>query len=157
MDVFTHPAFRNEDEAYRFLESRIWPDGPVCSHCGSRSSIGRLRGTTSKPGTMKCYSCRKPFNVKLGTLLEGSHLPLHLWLQALFLLHSCRNPVSVSRLSKLLGVSSRTTWLMSQRFAEGFAATDPSLEDLEEAPPERLPARRTHEPFGPHVRQMEVA
>lgn len=125
MTKSTDPAFCNEEAAYRFLEARIWPDGPVCPHCGRGDRIGRLAGQDPKPGSYKCYACRKPFNVKLGTMLESTHVPLHLWLQALYLLHACRPPMSVNRLHRLLGVSSRTTWLMSQRFRERLAQTDP--------------------------------
>ena len=127
MTKSTDSAFCNEEAAYRFLEARIWPDGPVCPHCGRGDRVGRLAGQDPKPGSYKCYACRKPFNVKLGTMLEATHVPLHLWLQALYLLHACRPPVSVNRLHRLLGVSSRTTWLMSQRFRERLAATDPEL------------------------------
>jgi len=116
-------AFHNEEDAYRFVEARVWPDGPVCSHCGRGDRVGRLMGKDPKPGAYKCYACRKPFNVKLGTMLESTHVPLHLWLQALFLLHACDHPVSVNRLHQILGVSSRTSWLMSQRFRERIAAT----------------------------------
>ena len=116
-------AFHNEEDAYRFVEARVWPDGPVCSHCGRGDRVGRLMGKDPKPGAYKCYACRKPFNVKLGTMLESTHVPLHLWLQALFLLHACDHPVSVNRLHQILGVSSRTSWLMSQRFRERIADT----------------------------------
>lgn len=117
-------AFHNEEAAYRFVEARVWPDGPVCSHCGRGDRVGRLMGKDPKPGAYKCYACRKPFNVKLGTMLESTHVPLHLWLQALFLLHACDRPVSVNRLHQILGVSSRTSWLMSQRFRDRLAATE---------------------------------
>ena len=125
-------AFHNEEDAYRFVEARVWPDGPVCSHCGRGDRVGRLMGKDPKPGAYKCYACRKPFNVKLGTMLESTHVPLHLWLQALFLLHACDHPVSVNRLHQILGVSSRTSWLMSQRFRERIAATM-AQDDHEEA------------------------
>ncbi|MGJ3261848.1 MAG: transposase [Salinarimonas sp.] len=117
-------AFCNEEAAYRFVEARVWPDGPVCAHCGRGDRVGRLAGKDPKPGAYKCYACRKPFNVKLGTMLESTHVPLHLWLQALFLLHACDPPVSVNRLHSILGVSSRTTWLMSQRFRDRLKACD---------------------------------
>lgn len=124
-------AFHNEESAYRFVEARVWPDGPVCAHCGRGDRVGRLLGRDPKPGAYKCYACRKPFNVKLGTMLESTHVPLHLWLQALFLLHACNHPVSVNRLHQILGVSSRTSWLMSQRFRDRLAATAETAESRE--------------------------
>ncbi|WP_052341215.1 transposase [Salinarimonas rosea] len=132
MDQWSEAAFTTEEAAYRFVEARVWPEGPVCPHCGRGDRIGRLAGKDSKPGSYKCYACRKPFNVKLGTMLESMHVPLHLWLQALFLLHACDPPVSVNRLHRILGVSSRTSWLMSQRFRERLLA-----EGTDDGEPER--------------------
>lgn len=125
MYAATQAAFRTEADAYRFVEERVWPDGPVCPHCSRSDRVGRLMGKDPKPGAYKCYACRKPFNVKLGTMLESSHVPLHLWLQALFLLQACEHPVSVNRLHRIMGVSSRTTWLLSQRFRDRLADFTP--------------------------------
>ncbi|WP_349371061.1 transposase [Salinarimonas sp.] len=133
MYALNEPAFRNEEEAYRFVEARVWPDGPVCPHCGRGDRIGRLMGKDPKPGAYKCYACRKPFNVKLGTMLESTHVPLHLWLQALFLLHAAETPVSVNRLHQILGVSSRTSWLMSQRFRDRLATAEAEAQCDEDA------------------------
>ncbi|MGP9819630.1 transposase [Salinarimonas sp. NSM] len=132
MHQWSDATFCTEEEAYRFVESRVWPDGPICPHCGRGDRIGRLAGKAPKPGVYKCYACRKPFNVKLGTMLESMHVPLHLWLQALFLLHACDPPVSVNRLHRILGVSSRTSWLISQRFRARLR-TDPAADGQEEA------------------------
>ena len=129
MHHWTEPAFAGEEEAYRFVEARVWPEGPVCAHCGRGDRVGRLGGSNPRPGAYKCYACRKPFNVKLGTMLEATHVPLHLWLQALYLLHACDPPVSVNRLHRILGVSSRTTWLMSQRFRDRLSQSAPPAPD----------------------------
>lgn len=137
MFVLNEPAFRCEEAAYDYVEKRIWPDGPVCPHCGGHDRIGRLRGESTKVGTYKCYSCRKPFNVKIGTMLESTHVPLHMWLQALFLLHTCKPGISIHRLHRILGVSSRTTWLMAQRVRATLAenlAEDETREAAEAIP-----------------------
>lgn len=124
MFVLNEPAFKCEEAAYEYVEKRIWPDGPVCPHCSGREKIGRLRGESTKVGTYKCYSCRKPFNVKIGTMLESTHVPLHMWLQALFLLQTCKPGISIHRLHRILGVSSRTTWLMAQRVRATIAENE---------------------------------
>lgn len=115
MFAFEETAFKCEEAAYDYVERMVWPDGPICVHCGNRERIGKLRGQSTKVGTYKCYACRKPFNVKIGTALESTHVPLHIWLQALYLLYACSPGISVHRLHRILGVSSRTTWLMAQR------------------------------------------
>lgn len=146
MFVLNEPAFKCEEAAYEYIESKVWPDGPVCPHCEGRERIGRLRGQSTKVGTYKCYSCRKPFNVKIGTMLESTHVPLHMWLQALFLLHTCKPGISIHRLHHILGVSSRTTWLMAQRVRNALA------EGEKEAAPEhkthvRVHAMQSHQPM----------
>ena len=139
MDVARDDAFFSEDAAYRRIEAFVWPQGPVCPHCGGSERIGRLGGRMPRPGTLKCYSCRKPFNVKIGTRLESTHVPLHLWLQALFLKHACERPLSVNRLQKVLGVSSRTSWMIAQRIRAALAE-DESAGD--HAPPSSRAAAR---------------
>lgn len=139
MDVAREEAFFSEDAAYQRIESLVWPEGAVCPHCGDSHRIGRLGGRMPRPGTLKCYSCRKPFNVKIGTRLESTHVPLHLWLQALFLLHACDRPLSVNRLQKVLGVSSRTSWMIAQRIRAAIAEDDGAAEA---SPPSQRAAAR---------------
>src|SRR5262249_31435688 len=83
--ILENTPFRDEEAAYRFVEARIWPNGPVCPHCGNADSakIGRLSGKSTRIGVRKCYECRKPFTVKVGTIFEASHIPLYIWLQAM--------------------------------------------------------------------------
>ncbi len=64
----------------------LWPDGPVCPHCGGVERIGKMGGKSTRYGLYKCYQCRKPFRVTVGTIFESSHIPLHIWLQAIGLL-----------------------------------------------------------------------
>ena len=63
--------FHSEEAAYEFAEARLWPDGPTCPHCGAaKEHVGRLKGKTNRVGLYKCYACRKPFTVKIGTVFE---------------------------------------------------------------------------------------
>jgi transposase-like protein len=114
------PAFGDEDAAYRLLEEAVWPQGPVCPRCKG-GNAGRLRGVSTRAGTYKCYDCRKPFTVKIGTMLEGSHVPLRLWLQAIFLLNCAAAPPTTYQLSKLLGVSLKTATQLVERIGRGRA------------------------------------
>lgn len=117
--------FQDEEAAYRFLERIVWPQGPVCPHCGGFERIGRLKGTSTRPGVYKCYQCRKPFRVTVGTVFESSHIPLRMWLQAMFLMQSSKKGISSNQLSRTLGVTVRTAWFMSHRLR--LAMTDGSL------------------------------
>ena len=66
--ILSAPHFQNEDAAFEYVESHLWPRGPVCPHCGERERIGRLNGKTTRPGLRKCYACRKPFTVRIGSI-----------------------------------------------------------------------------------------
>lgn len=123
MSVLSAPHFHNEKAAYRFLEAQIWPDGPICPHCGGFDRIGKLEGESTRLGVHKCYQCRKPFTVKVGTVFEASHVPLHKWLQAAFLMCSSKKGISSNQLHRTLGVTLKTAWFMSHRLREAMRDT----------------------------------
>lgn len=123
MSVLSAKHFHDEKAAYRFLEAQIWPDGPVCPHCGGFDRIGKLEGESTRIGVHKCYQCRKPFTVKVGTVFESSHVKLHLWLQAAFLMCSSKKGISSNQLHRTLGVTLKTAWFMSHRLREAMRDT----------------------------------
>lgn len=118
--VLSDKHFHDEAAAYRFVEKRVWPDGPVCPHCGGVERISKMKGASTRIGTYKCYQCRKPFTVKVGTVFEASHVQLHLWLQAIFLMASSKKGVSSNQLHRTLGVTLKTAWFMSHRIREAM-------------------------------------
>ena len=122
MSVLSSPHFHDEEAAYGFAEARIWPNGRVCPHCGVVDRSGKLKGKSTRIGTYKCYACRKPFTVKVGTIFEASHVKLHIWLQAIFLLCSSKKSISSNQLHRTLGVTLKTAWFMSHRIREAMKA-----------------------------------
>jgi transposase-like protein len=110
--------FHDEKAAYEYVEACVWPEGPVCPHCRTAIRISKMGGRSTRMGTYKCYQCRKPFTVKIGTIFESSHVPLRLWLQAIFLLASSSVHVTANQLQETLGVSLKTASLMSRRIRE---------------------------------------
>jgi transposase-like protein len=120
------PHFHSEEAAYAYVEARIWPEGPVCPHCGGVERIGKMGGKSTRIGTYKCYQCRKPFTVKIGTIFEASHVPLNVWLQAMFLIAGSKKGISSNQLHRTLGVTLKTAWFMSHRIREAMK-TDNSL------------------------------
>ena len=113
--VLSDKHFHNEPEAYKWVEARVWPQGPTCPHCGGVERISKMEGKSTRMGVYKCYQCRKPFTVKVGTVFESSHVKLHLWLQAMFLMASSKKGVSSNQLHRTLGVTLKTAWFMSHR------------------------------------------
>jgi transposase-like protein len=125
--ILTAKHFQDEAAAFEYVEAALWPDGPVCPHCGGVVRISKMNGKTTRPGLYKCYQCRKPFTVRVGTLFESSHIQLHLWLQAMHLLCSSKKGISSNQLSRTLGVTLKSAWFLSHRIREAMAtrATEP--------------------------------
>lgn len=122
------PQFRDEQAAYDYVESQLWPDGPVCPHCGNcdQDRITLLKGKSTRIGTRKCKECRKPFTVKVGTIFEDSHAPMTHWLQAIYLMCASKKGISTRQLQRMLGGSMRTAWHMGHRIRLAMAPSDPS-------------------------------
>ena len=119
--VFDARALRDEKAAYAYVEARIWANGRLCPHCGVFDRSGPLKGKTTRIGLYKCYACRKPFTVKIGTIFEDSHVPMHLWLQAIVMMCASKKGISTNQLHRILGVTLRTAWHMSHRIREAMA------------------------------------
>ncbi len=116
---------QNEEAAYAFVEARIWPHGAaVCPHCGSRERISKMNGKSTRIGLYKCYVCRKQFTVKIGTIFEDSHIPLRLWLQAIYLMCASKKGISAHQLHRTLGVTLKTAWFLGHRIREAMRDGD---------------------------------
>ena len=124
----TAAAMQNDKAALAYLEAVLWPDGPTCPHCGAADRIYELKGNSTRLGVRKCGHCRKPFTVTVGTVFERSHVPLHKWVQALYLLCCSKKGMSAHQLHRILGVSYKAAWFMGHRIRE--AMRDGSLEPL---------------------------
>jgi transposase-like protein len=124
-NVLSEPHFQNEAAAFAYVEARLWPSGPVCPHCGERERIGALKGKTTRPDLYKCYACRKPFTVRMKTIFESSHLPLHLWLQVIHLMCASKKGLSTHQIQRMLRCSMKTAWFLGHRIREAMK-DDPS-------------------------------
>ena len=118
------PHFHSEEAAFAYVEARIWPEGPVCPHCGGCERIGLMGGKSTRTGLYKCYQCRKPFTVKIGTIFESSHVALHIWLQAMYLIAGSKKGISSNQLHRVLGVTLKTAWFMSHRIREAMQSDE---------------------------------
>jgi transposase-like protein len=118
--ILTAPQFQDEEAAFAFVEAALWPKGPVCPHCGGFDRISKMNGKSTRTGLYKCYQCRKPFTVRMGTIFESSHMPLHLWLQAMHLVCSSKKGISANQLHRTLGVTLKTAWFLGHRIREAM-------------------------------------
>lgn len=123
--VLSYIRFHNEQAAFDYVETHLWPNGPVCPHCqATGDKIGRLQGKTTRPGLRKCYACRKPFTVRIGTIFEDSKLGLRFWLQAIHLMCASKKGISTRQLQRMLGCGMKTAWHLGHRIRFAMAPAD---------------------------------
>ncbi len=121
--------YADEDKARELLEKMRWPDGkPVCPHCRTSKSecsdvyaITPAKKSSTRKGVYCCAACRKQFTATVGTVFEGSHVPISKWLMAIFILCSSKKSISSNQLHRMLGVTYKTAWFMTHRIR--FAMT----------------------------------
>lgn len=118
MSVLSRPYFHDEAAAFKFAESVIWAQGPICPHCGGFERIYDLGKT--RVGLRKCGQCRKQFTVRVGTIFESTHLPMTKWLQAIFLMTASKKGVSAHQLHRTLEVTYKTAWFLAHRIREAM-------------------------------------
>lgn len=131
MSVLSRTYFHDEAAAFEHVERMLWPQGPVCHHCGSMEQHYKLVGVRSKAskknpngverhGLYKCSDCRGQFTVRMGTIFEETHLPLHKWLQAIHLMCSSKKGISAHQLHRVLECTYKTAWFLAHRIREAM-------------------------------------
>lgn len=105
--------FPDQESARVYLEGRLWPDGVRCPHCKKGERI-----TARKDGYYRCNACSEDFTVRTGTIFERSHVPLHKWVYAMYLLVTSRKGISSLQLSKEIGITQKSAWFLLQRLRE---------------------------------------
>lgn len=132
-----NPIFTDEAKAREWLEARVWPNGPVCPHCGATGEdVTRLEGKKHRPGLFQCSKCREQFTVTVKTVFERSKIPLSKWLAALFMLTASKKGVSAHQVHRSLAMSYKTAWFLCHRLREamrqgGFAPLGGSGKSVE--------------------------
>lgn len=119
--------FPDQESARTYLEGRLWPNGPVCPFCGDAARV-----TARKDGFKRCNPCKKDFTVRTGTIFERSHVPLHKWLYAMYLLVTARKGISSLQLSKEIGITQKSAWFVLQRLREACGSDVPPLDGVVE-------------------------
>lgn len=125
MSVLSKAYFQDEKAVFRHLEKLLWGNGVVCPHCGVIDKVGRLEGVKGKNGKVrlglwKCYECKKQFTVRVGTVFESAHIPLHKCLQAVHLMASSKKGVSAHQLHRILEIQYKSAWFLAHRIREAM-------------------------------------
>ncbi|MCH1642424.1 transposase [Paenibacillus timonensis] len=121
-----HQSFNNrfssEQDCMDALIAMKWPNGFVCPRC-AYTRCSRL--TSRRIPLFECESCGHQTSPLVGTIFEGTHLPLLKWFQALELfLHP--DGISAMRLSQVIRVTYKTAWLMLHKIRYALGEFDAS-------------------------------
>jgi len=119
--------FPDQDTARVYLEGRLWPEGPKCPVCGLGERITARAG-----GYFRCNQCKEDFTVRTGTIFERSHVPLHKWVYAMYLLVTARKGISSLQLSKEIGITQKSAWFVLHRLREACGGDMTMLQGLVE-------------------------
>jgi transposase-like protein len=119
--------FPDAESARLYLESRLWENGAVCPSCASKERI-----TARKGEFYRCNACKLDFTIRTGTIFERSHIPLHKWLYAMYLLVTARKGISSMQLAKEIGITQKSAWFLLQRLREACAGKLEKLQGMVE-------------------------
>ena len=119
--------FPDQESARTYLEGRLWPEGPKCPVCGLGERI-----TARKDGFYRCNQCKEDFTVRTGTIFERSHVPLHKWVYAMYLLVTARKGISSLQLPKQIGITQKSAWFVLHRLREAGAGDLKKLQGIVE-------------------------
>ena len=119
--------FPDEPTARDYIEKRRWPTGVHCVSCQSDARITKRKG-----GFYRCNACKLDFTVRTGTIYERSHIPLHKWLYAMYLLMTARKGISSLQLAKEIGITQKSAWFMLGRLREACGNDNTPLSGIVE-------------------------
>lgn len=110
---------QSEEKARAFIESIVWPKGPICPHC-QIADVYRMTPKTGsnrpgRSGLLRCRGCKKQFTVTVGMIFEGSHIPLNKWLMAVHFMTASKKGISAHQLHRMLGITYKAAWFMAHR------------------------------------------
>jgi transposase-like protein len=120
MSIADNPIFSDATAAREWLEALLWPEGPICPHCGLIGAAYALRGKKQRPGLYRCKGCEEQFTVTVGTVFERSHIPLNKWLFAFQMIVASKKGVSAHQVHRMLGITYKSAWFMCHRIREAL-------------------------------------
>src|SRR5271170_8244005 len=114
--------FPDVETARKHLEARLWPNGPTCPTCRKTENVSPRK----RVGFYRCFTCELDFTVRTATIFERSHVPLHKWIYAMYLLFTSRKGISSMQLAKEIGITQKSAWFVLHRLREA-CGNDPTV------------------------------
>ncbi|MEI9933232.1 MAG: IS1595 family transposase [Rhizomicrobium sp.] len=139
--------FPDQEAARVYLEKRLWPNGPKCPCCGLGDRI-----TARKDGYYRCNQCKEDFTVRTNTIFERSHVPLHKWIYAMYLLVTARKGISSMQLAKEIGITQKSAWFVLGRLREACGDDLGALRGIIEIDETFIGGKEKNKPLGKRVK-----
>lgn len=115
--------FSDEKTCEEYLAFKRWSNEPYCPHCKSKK-VKLLLGENRR---YKCYSCRKQFSVRIGTIFHCSRISLKKWFIAIYLNAVSPKGISSYQLARELKISQESAWFMLHRIRETYKQSSKKL------------------------------
>ena len=112
-----------DKQCHAYLEKVRWPDGPICPECGTSEHYRITRKTKTKnkvDSLYKCRACRRQFTVTVGTIFEGSKIPLSKWFAAIYTMCAFKRGVGAQQVHIQARVTYKSAWFMCRRVREAM-------------------------------------
>jgi transposase-like protein len=119
------PCYHDDNAARIMFEAIRWPQGPACPKCAKIDTVATLGGESMGPGWYWCNACRFKFTVRVGSVLERSHIAMHKWMLGFRLYASSKKGFSAHQLMRTVDLGSyRSAWFMAHRIREAMDGAD---------------------------------
>ena len=110
--------FPTQESCVKHLEKIRWGDKPICVYCRSTNT-----NPLNQEGRFRhyCNGCCKAFNVTVGTIFHGTHVPLQKWFLLISLMQNAKKGLSSLQASRDIEVSQTSTWSMMHRIRKAMS------------------------------------
>ena len=114
--------FPDDATAEAWFEKNRWGEAGKPSHCPKCGSTEKLNRVPSRKSTPYwCGACRSNFSVRVGTVMQRSHIPLQKWAIGIYLFSVSLKGVSSMRLHRDLKITQKSAYFMGQRLREAWS------------------------------------
>lgn len=113
-------TFPDNEACKKHLAEQRWPNGFVCPKCGHYEAW-----YLANRNLFDCKSCRFQASLTVGTIFEGTRIPLVKWYWLLYHMAMDKVGVSISEMQRILEIGQyRTAWLMAHKIRKAMADRD---------------------------------